>query len=352
MRPKLILRQALSFAFYHSQIPLILTKGKIIILMYHRVLDGKDELNIQPGMYVTSHVFEEQIKFLISSFKIISFYELLQRLKNATIEHNSRYCIITFDDGWRDNFINAYPILKKYNIPATIFLPSSYIDTTNWFWPERLTFLLTHMTLSKLSEITKKDIFEITEQHGINHARKKLNQISNSPGTDNSVLDAIIENLKTRPESQIESLIGRLQEILGMDFPQQRILLSWQEIDEMSRNGITFGSHTVSHRILTKLSIKEKEAELVKSFEALKDAKINFIPIFSYPNGDYDQQTIDIVKRCGYRGAVTTQYGSNNSHTDPFLLKRIGIHQDISSTKSLFSFRITNTCIPMNFLRM
>ena len=164
--------------------------------------------------------------------------------------------------------------------------------------------------------------------------------------------DKIINRIKSFPSTYIEHFINEWRGIVDARFPQKRLFLNWEEIKEMSRHGVTFGSHSMSHRILTGLSKKVKRSEITQSFEALKEAKIHFVPIFSYPNGSYDRETLDIIKHCGYKTAVTTQYGINNGHTDPFLLKCIGIHQDISTTRNLFSFRITNACIPFNFCRI
>lgn len=343
MTAKLLLRRTLARFTYPFVVHSVPHKGKVTILMYHRVLNERQTSNVQPGMYVTSHVFEEHIKFLNSHFNVISFHKLLQKLKNATIQYNTRYCIITFDDGWRDNFINAYPVLKKYNIPATIFLPTSYIDTTNWFWPEKVSFLLSNIELVGLSEQTRRELHSLMEEYDIlpvwSQGIRLLLPTPCSPPP--AILDAIIESLKTRSEYQIESIIGRLQGILGIDFPQQRLMLSWQEIDEMSKHRISFGSHTCNHLILTRLSRQEINYEIAESRDKLVTHRINFIPILAYPNGNYNELVVEEAKKAGYEGAVTTEFGLNDENTNPYKFSRISIHNDIASTIPMFACHIS-----------
>ena len=93
-------------------------KGKVTILMYHRVLSEKElaQQYVQHGMYVLDNVFEKQMQFLKEHFQILSFIELLNLWKENKFDKSKRYCVITFDDGWLDNYIYAYPILKKNNL--------------------------------------------------------------------------------------------------------------------------------------------------------------------------------------------------------------------------------------------
>ncbi|HEC99967.1 MAG TPA: hypothetical protein ENN18_06270, partial [Proteobacteria bacterium] len=119
---KSLLRSGISLALYATGLPLVLTRGKVAILMYHRVLEPEETAGVQPGMYVTTATFRKHMKFLAAHFKVISSQELLERLKNKSFKDAARYCVITFDDGWRDNYSNAYPVLREYGFPATIFL--------------------------------------------------------------------------------------------------------------------------------------------------------------------------------------------------------------------------------------
>ena len=101
-------------------------------------------------MYVSKDVFEMQMQFLKEHFTVVSFGELLDLWTQKTYDQSKRYCVITFDDGWLDNYIYAYPVLKKYEIPATIFLPTAFVGTNKWFWPDKIGFILRHYLLPGL----------------------------------------------------------------------------------------------------------------------------------------------------------------------------------------------------------
>ena len=275
--------------------------------MYHRVLPDNKPVPpwIQPGMYVKESTFETHLKFLTSYSQVISFPEFLERWEQNNWNNNIRYSIITFDDGWKDNYEHAFPLLKKYKLPATIFLTTGYIGTEKWFWPEKIGYLLW----------------------------KKENNINPEQ------IDKIIETIKKFPEEEIEEFIKILQKKTGISLPKERLILNWEEIKEMSKHNISFGYHTINHRILTKLSIDEIKNELNLP-PILKE--INFIQVFSYPNGDYNDEIKNLVKNMGFKAAVTTKKGwIKPGKEDLFCLKRICIHQNISSNPALFSFHIS-----------
>src|SRR6266581_7831752 len=82
-------------------------RGKVVILTYHRVLTP-NELNVefvQPGMYVLADVFESQMRFLSEQFRMLPMGELFRRWCNGGLDDDGRYCVVTFDDGWLDNYV-------------------------------------------------------------------------------------------------------------------------------------------------------------------------------------------------------------------------------------------------------
>jgi len=121
--------------------------------------------------------------------------------------------------------------------------------------------------------------------------------------------------------------------------------MNWDEIREMSQQGITFGSHGLHHNILTQLDSDAKYDEVVNSLHVMQNANVALTPFFSYPNGNWDDETVSLVKQAGYKGALTTELGYNVPLMDPYLLKRIAIHEDISRTSSLLWFRIYQAVI-------
>ena len=351
---KLLTRRAVAATYYATNHYLTRLKGKVIILMYHRVVTEK-ELNqyyIQPGMYVKKDVFEMQMKFLKEHFEIISLSELLKLWKDKKLDESKRYCVITFDDGWLDNYIYAYPILKKYKIPATIFLPTSYIGTSQWFWPDKLSYLLNHYYNNGNGALHKYKVSipllvkearlpSVGQGLGENTKGNKFQTLISGKDIEESI-ESAIETCKGLPDEEINKLIASLSEALGKKIPVERLLLNWQEIEELSENGISFGSHSCNHIILTKLGAEELQNETAASLHVLKEKRINYVPVFCYPNGDYADKIIEQVKQAGYTAAVSTRFGcEGNTTKELFDLKRIGIHNDISSTIPLFIFHLS-----------
>lgn len=115
-----------------------------------------------------------------------------------------------------------------------------------------------------------------------------------------------------------------------------------EDIVEMSKNNISFGSHSCRHEILANISPEAARKEIEESLRVLREKRLNFVPVFCYPNGNHNPNIAGQVKAAGYEAAVTTHYGFEDaSPRDIYGLKRIGIHNDISSTIPLFASRLS-----------
>lgn len=328
-------RQVLAGGYYASRHYLNLLKGKVIILMYHRVLPREAfprEQVIQPGMYVYSDAFMMQMRFLKKYFHLLSFTELLALWKEKDWDSDKRYCVVTFDDGWLDNYLYAFPILQQYKIPATVFLPTALIGTHQWFWPDKLAYLLKYY----LTNITGE------KENQLRCVRNQYSWLSGlREGKGKTDIDTVIEMWKDRTQGEIDSLLEGMSQALGVELPSERVLVDWKEVEEMSKHRISFGSHSCTHKIFTTLSLPEVRKEVTDSLDVLRDKSINFIPVLAYPNGNYSREVIDQVKTAGYQAAVSTRFGyEEHAPANLFSIKRIGIHQDISATLPLFSFHI------------
>jgi peptidoglycan/xylan/chitin deacetylase (PgdA/CDA1 family) len=331
-------RRGMAWIYHASHHSLKHLKGKALILAYHRVLSEKEltgDYFIQPGMYVRNDVFEQQMQFLTERFQIVSLPELLDYWSERRWDDEKRYCVITFDDGWVDNYVYAYPILRKYNIPATIFLPTALVGTNQWFWPDKMGYLLRHYYGSREGQWTMKAV-KSSFLNGRSWARDLIGQ------TGNGNIDSAIEMCKERSEEEIYKFVDEMSRAMELKFPDARLLINWREVEEMSQHGISFGSHSCTHKILPKLSPEKIRNEIEQSLHTLKEKKINYVPVFAYPNGDYNQEIIEHLKAAGYRAGVSTVFGfEDRSPKDRFRLKRVGIHNDIGATIPLFTFHIS-----------
>ena len=297
--------------------------------MYHRILK-RSEINEfhEDGMYVTIDSLIKHIDFIVSQFKIIKLKELFRGYKN----NQNNICVLTFDDGWFDFYQNAFPILYKYKVPATVFLPTNHIGKNKEFWTDKLSkcLLKYFMNAPKINDLENNPII------------KKFNA-TNTPYKQR--IGLIIEMLKCFKLDEIEILVDDLSKKVGIGVTKtvERSFISWDEAKEMKDSGlISFGSHTVNHEILTNLDIENVRRELNQSRCDLLNHRVveqDFIP-FCYPNGNYNEKIIKEVENSGYHLAVTTNKGWNDKNTNHFELKRVGLHDDISRTIPLFASRI------------
>ncbi len=309
------------------------------MLMYHRII-SKDEAQkgAQAGMYVEPNTFEDHLRFLKKYFSVEPISEIFSKFKRGIKPLNGRpSCALTFDDGWYDFYTNCFPILKAHEVPATVFLPTDFIGSKNFFWTDRLSSLL-HQRFRH----GHAGAFEPARRLRIKSP--PVQTLLALRGSLECRLESAIALLKTCSNEDIEKTLAELSFLWGIEpKPPSRSFLSWEEVSEMGRTGlISFGSHTATHRILTMLKQKEAEEELLKSKEALiahKAVDPSFIA-FSYPNGNYNEEVCVMVKEAGYSLAVTTRKGWNHQGWDPFLLRRVPIHQDMTSSQSMLGCRI------------
>jgi peptidoglycan/xylan/chitin deacetylase (PgdA/CDA1 family) len=332
-------RTLLAGAVYTSSLYKWRHRGKVVVLTYHRVLTCGEirRSYVQPGMYVLDTVFSEHMVFLTKNFTILSLQQLLDLWRNGTWDENARYCTITFDDGWLDNYRHAYPVLKRYGIPATIFLPTDYVGSSEWFWPDQLSFLL-HATKDSAAKVEYGKVIGEVLSH---YLGKDVRGMGEAALSQESGTDWIIEQCKDLQIERIHELIVTLATELEVPLPQDRVIVNWEEVREMSQSGISFGSHSCSHRILTTITAEDVSQELVRSRRVLLEQKVNYVPAFCYPNGNSNPYIQSQVQASGYEAAVGVQVGiEGRTPRNRFAVRRIGVHNDVSHTIPLFSLRL------------
>jgi len=287
------------------------------ILMYHRVLPDEhtDSMPLD--------TFKEQVRLLKRDFNVIS----LQRMTQAShIPNNS--VVLTFDDGYYDFYYHIYPVLKKYQIPATLFVTTSFIDGEIWFWPDKIRYLLKHCH--------KDDIY-------IEECNKKFNLRKEAF----SCWDEISSYCLTLSNESRSKFFDKLEVLTKIKIPEsvpeEYRALTWGQLEEISGSGlIEVASHTISHQILSKLSIPEMEKEIWLSKKLIEKRLNNSVYSFCYPNGmkgDFNQLIKKVVSDAGYKYALTA-YPSFDPLRDMMEINRYPASSDISSFKnSLYGLR-------------
>ncbi len=219
-------------------------RTSVSILLYHSVVGGK------PGeMSVSQDTFRRQIRFLKKAYEVVSLDEAVSFLRHSR-RLKKPAVAITFDDGYQDNYLFAYPVLRELGVPATIFL--------------------------------------LTGQ---------------GPG-----------------ERKVDHL-------LGDGFYPSR-LLSWQEVHEMVKNNISFGSHGESHAHLVDLKLEDLQQEIARSKRSIESETGEPVRFFSYPYGtvrDFDRRVMTQVRDAGYQAGFSAVFGVNTPQTGLYALRRISI---------------------------
>ena len=308
--------------------------GSLVVLMYHRVLppDSPARRTEQPGMYVSPQTFDLHLRELKRRFELVHLEEWLQRAQQgASLPRLA--CAITFDDGWRDNYEFALPALEKYGVPATIFLVSGYIGTTYQFWPNRLMNLL----LKSFAEPGSVNFPEPLSRI----ARPVLARAATRGELSAEDADAVVQAAKGWGEEEVRCLVETAARSCGESRDGGEILDREQILKMGSTGLVRFGSHTATHfRLGGRVPPQDLEREIVGSRTALHDLCGQAINLFCYPNGETSAEAIDLVRR-HYLGAVTTRRGWHGASGDPYLIRRIGVHEDVSSARDPFLERLS-----------
>jgi len=266
--------------------------------------------------------FKEQIEYLRKYYNIISEQELIDwHYNNKKLPKNS--VMLTFDDGYLNNYLYAWPILKKYKLPATIFLATGHINKQIMAWYDKVDYVINNANVKKIE----------FEGKSYNLDRKGKNKL-----TKKYYYYTITLPNKER-EGLIEDLVNQSKIQMPKELPEEYSFLTWKQINEM-KPLITFGAHTVNHPVLPNLTTEEKRFELMESKKIIKqNTKIDPASL-CYPNGDYDKETIEIAKEAGYKIAFSSNFGRNTKNISPYLIQRIGAN--IEDTKEILATKLTS----------
>ena len=308
------------------------SRPTVLILAYHRINHPRAVSPFDPAAIdATPEDFERQVRFLKENFRLLTLARL-DELLTAGCGLEGRSVIITFDDGYRDTYLHAYPILKKYAAPAVVFVTSGVIDRRDVFWWEKLYYFLHTAGKERLT-------LEIP-------GRGEREFPLGSPGRRREVFKELSALLNEVPEKDKLRLLRQVQERLGVRIPPRLgadFSLTWEQVRRMSEGGIEIGSHTVSHPLLSRLSEEELRFELIHSKRRIEEEIGKRVVSFCYPVGlphAFTPQSKRMVQAAGYRLATSFSHGGNDpQNLDRFALKRIGV----SRHDSYDLFRAVNT---------
>jgi peptidoglycan/xylan/chitin deacetylase (PgdA/CDA1 family) len=302
----------------------ILRKREICCLMLHRVLTEDDYQlsNSFRGITVRERTFAGLLEYLANSFQVLSVSALLDgHVGDAGSSKPS--CLITFDDGWVDNYTTAFPLLRRYRLPATIFLVTDLVENGTRFWVER-----------------------VNEAWKDSQRRQPIRDcvLGTAQGVEGGAgLLEVVEYLKHLSAEQRESLLDTF--LGGSDKPPHDVdrMMTWDQAAEMSRSGIEFGGHTKSHPLLTFESDDRVSRELLQSKQMIESQLGAPARAFAYPNGDWNDRVRKKVQEAGYECAFSVSTGWHCLEDDLFAIRRVGIHDgNVTNRRGEFSPAVFN----------
>jgi len=302
----------------------------LFVLAYHRITDHDvpDFDTFKPNVSASPEDFAEQMDFIRERFNVIALDDLLAWLRGEA-ELPRFPVLITFDDGYRDNFTHAFPILRERNLPAVIFLTSNAIENTEPFWWDMVAYCFFHTSLceAELPLVGRKNW----------HA----------PGERNTVMRQYLDALKQVPEYEKRAAVQELPQKLEVTVDQQRfadMFLTWDHVRTMVAQRVAMGAHTQDHPIMTRIPLEKAREEAIGSRARIEAETGQTVLSFAYTNGlasDFNRDVQDMLREEGFQVAFTLLHGPANPvrvRNEPMAIQRIAI--SYKDTLSRFAVKL------------
>lgn len=279
----------------------------LVILNYHRATGGDLRRHL---LYLRRH------------YRILHLEAALEELYTPRKDHlpgNAQRTplVLTFDDGYRDNYSHGFALARELQIPFTLFLIPGYIESDDYFWWREHKRLICR---AQVKEVVVKGITYHLDQHEERNALSTAIERNLRNATSVAEREAFLESI--RKELAIPLSVVPEEE--------PTLPLTWAEVQEMEESGwVSFGAHTLHHPILAYLSDPVEVQHEVEDCRTLLEQRLGHpVPIFAYPVGQIQhigEEVLKAVKKAKYKWALTTRYGFNTPRSDPFLLRRIEV---------------------------
>lgn len=285
---------------------------------YHRIGDANLS-EYDPNVFSCSaDQFALQLEFYKENFSVVTLTQALSLLaENKLLD--KKYALITFDDGYIDNYTVAMPILLEFGLSAVFHLSTDYVESSTVPWWDEIAYMLKHTKQTKLT---------FGNYEKINLTRFEINK----------TIRLVMNNVKHDPrdmEEKVEELRTKLECKLDAEEVAPNLFVNWEQVQKMVDEGMFIGSHTRSHRILSHLSLEEQIHEMQLSKEIIENKIGHKILSIAYPvgnEGSFTQETCHAAESLGYKCGFSFINGSNEliNNESNFYLKRIGIDGNAS----------------------
>lgn len=287
-------------------------QNRLTVLAYHRIIEHETPqfADYRPVVSATPAMFAQQLDYIQAQFNVISIDDLHAAFyKDKPLP--PRPLLITFDDGYLDNYEHAYPLLRARGLPAVIFLATSRMTHPRPLWWDAVARAFFYTTA--------------TDAH-----LPLLGDCSLTAADKNATLNKLLSALKQLHEEEKLAVVDEVQRTLGFnDTDSAPLFVNWTQVREMVNNGVACHAHTVSHPILTRISLEQAHQELALSRQHIIDETAQNVTAFAYPNGtaaDYSPQIIAALQSVGYSLAFTLTPGPmawQNARKHPLQIRRV-----------------------------
>jgi peptidoglycan/xylan/chitin deacetylase (PgdA/CDA1 family) len=284
-------------SFMLSQLP---GRSSLLILNYHRIGNPEEDL-FDPGVFsATADQFDDQISYLKRRVLPVTLEEALDFV-DGNIKEKSRCCrlLITFDDGYRDNYDLAYPILQSHGVQGVFFLATGLVGSCHLPWWDHIAYVVKTAQKRQFTLHYPADLVVNIDQNGLEESLRAILALYKRP--DNADPARFIQEMA--------------DETKGKAPPKtQRRFLDWNEAREMIAGDMAIGSHTHSHQVLSQLKPEQQFKELSQSRAILKKQLGIKADALAYPvgiKGSFTRQTQLAAREAGYRAAFSHHGGTN-----------------------------------------
>lgn len=329
-----MIRRILSKIFFTLKLHLLwlwINRKSIPVLMVHGVIDDRDLLAWRPlRSYLPQEEFERYIKFLSRHFNFISI-EQAKNIINGSAPGVKNAMVISFDDGYFNNINYALPILKKYGIPAVFFPTVKHLSNKTPYWFDRLDYAV-QKNIRTITPVRVEGLEVIVNPENCQTLAKSISKL----------VKAILYAYKddTKNSGAIEKILVEIESIenksLLDDYESDKCcrVMTLEELVEVSSEPlITIGSHTLDHVRLTAIAEDQAHLQLQSSRLFIEQHTDQICDVLCYPNGDYSQKLLAIVKSCGYSLALTSDEGTNKPGVNPLQLNRFNLPKNKSEAE-------------------
>jgi peptidoglycan/xylan/chitin deacetylase (PgdA/CDA1 family) len=292
---------------------------KYAVLGYHSV--GSYSLPLYCRL--PRQVFAEQMRYIKRNYRVISLRQMVEELHDPRPRGQS--VVVTFDDGYLGTYLDAFPVLKEYAIPATVYLIAASIESGEPAWYDRIFLRFQRATSEMTVTLDTRKTFRLTDLASRVEAAATA-----------------ISFLRTLPDEERQRWCGSLEE--AMPLPPEELrgsMMNWDQVREMTEAGISFGCHTMTHPVLSRLTPDAAQREVAESKWLIEQRLGIGVDDFAFPFGkasDCGAIGADALSALGLRTAITTIVGVNEPGADRFRLRRMVQGEELSL--AMFAYRL------------